>query len=131
MDRYIRIGIIGGSVWSLAGLVLLLLKATPTAVSIPLFDTGVIVLSISFVYAFMRRYRRDSLICDERSMHIVMYGLAYSWFTSLGVGVLLLWSNLLHWLTLTALAVLVIWILSMSISGFIFYLLLAKRGTVE
>jgi hypothetical protein len=131
MTRTIRIGIIGGALWSVAGIALIISKIAPVAVSVPVFDAGVVILSISLVYAFFQRYRKDSLICDERAMHIVMYGLAYSWFASLAAGVAFLWCHWLHWLKFTAPAILLIWVLFMSISGFFFYLYLAKRGTVE
>jgi hypothetical protein len=131
MDRYIRIGIIAGALWSISGLVLLLSKIAPRIVSVPFFDTGVLILGVSLVYAYLRRYRKDSLICDERSMHIVMYSLAYSWFITLSIAVALFYIYLLNWLTFSIPMILVVWILSMTISGFLIYLLLTKRGTIE
>jgi hypothetical protein len=131
MARYIRIGIIGGAIWSLAGISLLLMKIVPANVSAPVFETGFIVLSVSLVFGFLLRFRKDSLICDERSMRVVMYSLAYSWFATLGIAVALFWVYRLHWLTFTIPAIFVIWILSMAVSGFLFYLFLARRGTIE
>lgn len=119
--------IILGAVCFIAGIVAFFITPVPKAVSHTLVNVGIITL----VYSLIKYYKKDALICDERSMHIVMYSLAYSWFATFGIVMALVWINLSHWLTLAMPIILGIIALFMVLSGIFFYLYLSNRGKAE
>jgi hypothetical protein len=126
MNKSVRIGFIGGAVCLIVGIVAILSPVIPKVVSHILLDAGAFTFTLSLFYHF----KKDALICDERNMRVVMYSLAYSWFATIAMVMVLVWGSIFHWLTLTVPIILIIIVLFMALSGFFFYLYFNKRGTV-
>ncbi len=99
----------------------------PNAAFIAFLNAGLIAILIS---AFRLR-KSGEPIQDERTRRISMYGLAWSWFSTLILISVLVWVHIFNVIELDVMGVLAIIFFFMSVTGYLFKFIYLRRGDVE